>query len=221
MSLVINIDLSFKPNSYVVSNEIKKQLKGKIYPWQNLTTTNTTLGEGFFGIVLKAELKRDGKVIRPVAVKAVKYKRKQTYLLCFTFNLFIIYLNLINLIGASHVEYDRLLKEARAMVAFKHPNVMPLIGVVLGPYEEVPHLILPFMENGSLLDYLETKGTEIAVHKLLEFCLQIAQGLEYLASKNFVHADLAIRNFLLDNKYNIVIADYGLTKVTDVNGYYL
>lgn len=107
------------------------------------------------------------------------------------------------------------------MVTFDHPNVMALIGVVLGPYEEVPHLIIPFMKNGNLLNHLKTSGSGIPINKLLEFCLEVAQGLEYLASRKIVHGDLACRNYLLNDNYHIVIADYGLTKVTDVNGYYL
>ena len=40
------------------------------------------------------------------------------------------------------------------MSKFDHPNVLKLIGVCLdgGP---APYMIMPFMENGSLLSYLQ------------------------------------------------------------------
>ena len=47
------------------------------------------------------------------------------------------------------------------MDKFDHPNVLTLIGVCLdgGP---APFIIMPFMKNGSLLDYLKkNRGTLI------------------------------------------------------------
>ena len=46
-----------------------------------------------------------------------------------------------------------LLKECVKMSEFDHPNVLNLTGVCLdgGP---APYIIMPFMENGSLLTYL-------------------------------------------------------------------
>ena len=52
-----------------------------------------------------------------------------------------------------------MLRECSKMEKFNHPNVLTLKGVCLdgGP---APFIIMPFMSNGSLLDYLKkNRGT--------------------------------------------------------------
>ena len=45
------------------------------------------------------------------------------------------------------------------MLSFEHPNVMPLTGVCLD--REMPLLIMPFMANGSVLDYVKHHKEEL------------------------------------------------------------
>ena len=47
---------------------------------------------------------------------------------------------------------SELLEEATVMTNFSHQNVLPLIGIVIQDFDVF--VVLPFMENGSLKDYL-------------------------------------------------------------------
>ncbi|KAK7922799.1 hypothetical protein WMY93_009701 [Mugilogobius chulae] len=47
---------------------------------------------------------------------------------------------------------------------------------------------------------------------LLRFSLQVAQGLEFLASKNCIHRDVAARNVLLTDRREAKICDFGLAR---------
>lgn len=106
------------------------------------------------------------------------------------------------------------------MIKFDHPNVISLNGVALGENGE-PHLIIPFMKNGNLLDYLRMNSGLIPVVKLLSICRDVALGLQYLTNLNIVHGDLACRNYLISDDHRIVISDFGLTKTVNINGYYV
>ena len=63
------------------------------------------------------------------------------------------------------------------MLSFKHPNVMSLVGVCLDG--EMPLLVMPFMSNGSILDYvrhhrqdllLTSEATDKEVLKWFDLC---------------------------------------------------
>ena len=43
------------------------------------------------------------------------------------------------------------------MKDFHHPNVLGLLGVVFDAPDGVPYLVLPFMKNGNLKDYLKSR----------------------------------------------------------------
>lgn len=58
-------------------------------------------------------------------------------------------------------DVSRLIKEISVMVSFNHPNVMALRGVCLD--QESPLLIMPFMSNGSVLDYVRHNKHDLIV----------------------------------------------------------
>ncbi|ODN00447.1 Vascular endothelial growth factor receptor 3 [Orchesella cincta] len=50
------------------------------------------------------------------------------------------------------------------------------------------------------------------IFQLLRWCIQIAEGMEFLESRKVIHSDLATRNVLLDEKFEAKISDFGLSK---------
>ena len=73
------------------------------------------------------------------------------------------YVTLIYIICAalfsSAGDLKQLTKEISTMLSLKHPNVMSLVGVCLDG--EMPILIMPFMSNGSILEYVRHHKQEL------------------------------------------------------------
>jgi serine/threonine protein kinase len=166
-----------------------------------------TVGEGTFGVVWKATLVNNIPVTGDTIV-AVKVARNIS----------------------SKQELRSLLNESLLMKEFDHPNIVGLLGVSFDTPEGYPYLILPFMINGNIRDYLKDKrvqSTNTAVllkgfstKTLVTMCVDVAKGMEYLSSNKFVHRDLAERNCMLDEKGVVRVGDFGLARDVYSHLYY-
>uniref|UniRef100_A0AC34QPU0 Tyrosine-protein kinase n=1 Tax=Panagrolaimus sp. JU765 TaxID=591449 RepID=A0AC34QPU0_9BILA len=103
------------------------------------------------------------------------------------------------------------LAEAAVMKDLCHPNLVRLLGVCT---REAPfYIITEYMSNGNLLEYLrKTDRSKLPPSTLMHFAIQIAAGMAYLESRNFIHRDLAARNCLVGENNVVKIADFGLAR---------
>ena len=80
------------------------------------------------------------------------------------------------LFNASDIE--SLVAEISKMMDFQHPNVMSLIGVCLDAGPGVS-IVMPFMANGSLLDYLKKERATLYLSDIDEIDEVIGVMLAY------------------------------------------
>ena len=159
------------------------------------------LGEGYFGIVYKSTA--PGLSSDFVAVKTLKYQE-------------------LDMLG-------KFAKEAWTCARFDHENVIKLLGVCTNGAQKC--MIFEYMELGSLdgllrksspssPDYNPQDTHLLTPYQFLNVSIQLARGLVYLSSLNFVHRDIASRNCLVDSSYKAKIADFGLSRNIGGQNYY-
>ncbi|XP_071102512.1 uncharacterized protein [Haliotis cracherodii] len=100
----------------------------------------------------------------------------------------------------------------------EHRNVLGFLGAVMENDALGPVMVLEYCETGQLDKWLtkqRSNTNEDILDRIQNFTLEIARGMEYLASKGIVHRKLAARNCLLTFLLEIKVAGCGPRKVDE------
>ncbi|ELR20409.1 serine/threonine protein kinase, putative [Acanthamoeba castellanii str. Neff] len=109
-------------------------------------------------------------------------------------------------------ELERSFKEeVRIMTALRHPNVVLFMAACTKPPKMC--IVMEFMALGSLFDLLHNElVSDIPLPLRIKIAYHAAKGMHFLHSSGIVHRDLKSLNLLLDSKWNVKVADFGLTQ---------
>lgn len=108
-------------------------------------------------------------------------------------------------------------KEIKFMAHLDHVNVIKVLAICP---TDVPFLMMEYMENGDLNSFLKKhryseqllQSDEVDLSILMYIALQIVYGMKYLASRRFVHRDVAARNCLVGQNFVVKVADFGMSQ---------
>ncbi|KAK9924380.1 hypothetical protein M0R45_032750 [Rubus argutus] len=109
------------------------------------------------------------------------------------------------------------LAELNVLTRVHHMNLVRLIGYCV---KGSLFLVYEYIDNGDLSQHL--RGSErdpIPWSNRVQIALDSARGLEYIHEHTvpvYIHRDIKSANILIDKNYHAKIADFGLTKLTEV-----
>lgn len=103
----------------------------------------------------------------------------------------------------------RLTHEGQLLREFAHPNIVKVYEV--GETKDEGYLVMELLSGGTLKAFIE-KHHPLSFEKIHRFASQICDGLSEIHKRGVVHRDLKTTNIMLDEKGNLRIMDFGLSK---------
>lgn len=111
--------------------------------------------------------------------------------------------------AADEESLGRFYREARAVAALDHPNIVQAYDI---DQDDNLHFIVMEYVDGTNLQDLVKKTGRLPVSQACQYIQQAALGLEHAHQKNLVHRDIKPGNILIDRKGQIKILDMGLAR---------
>uniref|UniRef100_A0A8B9RD61 receptor protein-tyrosine kinase n=1 Tax=Astyanax mexicanus TaxID=7994 RepID=A0A8B9RD61_ASTMX len=198
--------VQFNSGSLTMPKKTRTSTQSVTYPmleWSDIKFQDV-IGEGNFGQVLKARIKKDG--LRMDAA----IKRMKEY--------------------ASKDDHRDFAGELEVLCKLgHHPNIINLLGAC--EHRGYLYLAIEYAPHGNLLDFLRksrvletdpafaianSTASTLTSQQLLHFAADVARGMDYLSQKQFIHRDLAARNILVGENFVAKIADFGLSRGQEV-----
>ncbi len=145
------------------------------------------IGQGGMGVVLKVW---DASLQRFLAVKLMS-----------------------PLLASSGLARQRFMREAQAVAAVVHPNIVPIYDV--NEVGTIPFLVMPFVPGGNLQQRIDREGA-LPITDILSIAGQLAEALGAAHQLGLVHRDIKPANVLLDEGgHRVMLSDFGLARALD------
>lgn len=114
--------------------------------------------------------------------------------------------------------------EIKCMQALRHPNLVEMVkhsdkSVAIkedGSELPVNYIAMDYAENGEIFDFIAESG-KFTEREARYYFHQLIEALEYMHGEGYYHRDIKPENLLLDEDYNLKVADFGFTTKAKVS----
>jgi len=121
-------------------------------------------------------------------------------------------LKVLDMPGADSALTNRLIREAHVLARLEHPGIVPVHDVGTLPDGRVFYT-MKFVEGRSLDEYV---GTVESIPDRLRLFLRICDAVAFAHARGVLHRDLKPSNVMVGAFGEVLVMDWGLAKILDV-----
>eukprot|EP01064_Diplonema_japonicum_P020976 TRINITY_DN3052_c1_g1_i1.p1 TRINITY_DN3052_c1_g1~~TRINITY_DN3052_c1_g1_i1.p1 ORF type:complete len:616 (+),score=58.89 TRINITY_DN3052_c1_g1_i1:119-1966(+) len=111
-----------------------------------------------------------------------------------------------------------LVREVELLAALTHEHIVDYYGCKVDRSANELQIFMEYVSNGSLGQLVRSVTEPLSITAVLEYTVQILEGVGYLHSNKVVHRDLKGDNILLAHDGTIKISDFGTSKMMGAPG---
>lgn len=104
---------------------------------------------------------------------------------------------------------DRFMREARALAALTHPNIVHVYDI--DQDDELHFLVMEYVDGVNFQDMIKKSGP-LAVNRACHYIRQASQALQHAHEAGLVHRDIKPGNILVDRSGIVKVLDLGLAR---------
>src|SRR5262245_12956844 len=107
---------------------------------------------------------------------------------------------------------ERFAREARALAALNHPNIVGIYDT--GEYEGSPFIVMEYVRGETLSELIKRRAS-LSVSQKLKLMEELCAGLSQAHEAGIIHRDVKPANLMVDQRNNLKILDFGIARVAD------
>lgn len=104
--------------------------------------------------------------------------------------------------------------EAQSAAGLSHPNIVNVYDV--GEDNGIYYIVMELVEGITLKEYIQKNG-RLSAEQVLDFSIQIAQGLEVAHENHTIHRDIKPQNIIVAKNGSLKVTDFGIARVASSN----
>jgi len=107
---------------------------------------------------------------------------------------------------------ERFAREARALAALNHPNIVNIFDS--GEFQGSPFIVMEYVRGETLAEKIKRRAP-MTMGQKLKLMVELCSGLQHAHEAGIIHRDIKPANLMVDRHGRLKILDFGIARVSE------